>query len=184
MQLSLCKIIELKRIYLFYCTLFVVLLSCSTPKGFEYKGLNNVKVNNVGFEYLDLSLNLVYFNPNNFKVDFKVLDITKDELPEGDLVFIRQVFQHLSNDQIIKVLPKIILKYKYLVLTEHLPKSTNFLHNLDMPTGPGTRNSLANGASGVVLTSSPFNLKPIKTDCLCDVSEDGGVLRTVFYQLN
>jgi LEA14-like dessication related protein len=49
-------------------------LSCSTPKGFEYKGLNNVKVNNVGFEYLDLSLNLVYFNPNNFKVDLKKVD--------------------------------------------------------------------------------------------------------------
>ena len=51
-----------------------VLLSCSTPKAFEYKGLNNVKVNNVGFEYLDLSLNLVYFNPNNFKVDLKKVD--------------------------------------------------------------------------------------------------------------
>ena len=74
MRLSLCKIIQLKRIYLFYCTLFVVLLSCSTPEGFEYKGLNNVKVNNVGFEYLDLSLNLVYFNPNNFKVDLKKVD--------------------------------------------------------------------------------------------------------------
>jgi len=49
-------------------------LSCSTPKGFEYKGLNNVKVDNVGFEYLDLSLNLVYFNPNNFKVDLKKVD--------------------------------------------------------------------------------------------------------------
>ena len=48
-------------------------MSCSTPKAFEYKGLNNVKVNNVGFEYLDLSLNLVYFNPNNFKVDLKNL---------------------------------------------------------------------------------------------------------------
>ena len=64
----------MKQIYLFYCTLFVVLLSCSTPKGFEYKGLNNVKVNNVGFEYLDLSLNLVYYNPNNFKVDLKKVD--------------------------------------------------------------------------------------------------------------
>jgi LEA14-like dessication related protein len=54
--------------------LLVVLLSCSTPQGFEYKGLNNVKVNNVGFEYLDLSLNLVYYNPNNFKVDLKKVD--------------------------------------------------------------------------------------------------------------
>jgi LEA14-like dessication related protein len=74
MQLSLCKIIQLKRIYLFYCTLFVVFLSCSTPQGFEYKGLNNVKVKNLGFEYVDLSLNLVCYNPNNFRLDLKQVD--------------------------------------------------------------------------------------------------------------
>ena len=74
MHLSLCKIIQLKRIYLFYSLLLFVLFSCSTPKAFEYKGINNIKVNNVGFEYLDLSLNLVYFNPNNFKVDLKKVD--------------------------------------------------------------------------------------------------------------
>lgn len=74
MQLSLCKIIQLKRFYLLYCLPLLVFLSCSTPKGFEYKGVNNVKVNNIGFEYLDLSLNLVYFNPNNFRVDLKKVD--------------------------------------------------------------------------------------------------------------
>lgn len=74
MQLSLCKIIQLKRIYLLYCLPLLVFLSCSTPKGFEYKGVNNVKVNNIGFKYLDLSLNLVYFNPNNFRVDLKKVD--------------------------------------------------------------------------------------------------------------
>ena len=64
----------MKRFCLFYCLPLLLILSCSTPKGFEYKGLNNVKVDNVGFEYLDLSLNLVYFNPNNFKVDLKKVD--------------------------------------------------------------------------------------------------------------
>lgn len=121
---------------------------------------------------------------NDLNVDFRVLDITKDELPEGNVVFVRQVFQHLSNNQIIKVLPKIALKYKYLVLTEHLPISNNFLHNLDIPTGPNTRHSLPNGGSGVVVTSAPFKLKPIKTDCLCEVSENEGILRTTLYQLN
>ena len=64
----------MKRNYLFYCLLLLVLLSCSKPKGFEYKGLNNVKVKNVGFEYVDLSLNLVCYNPNNFKLDLKQVD--------------------------------------------------------------------------------------------------------------
>ena len=117
-------------------------------------------------------------------VDFRILDITRDDLPPGDVVFVRQVFQHLSNDQIIQVIPKIVLKYKYLVLTEHLPASNDFLHNLDIPTGPDTRHSLPNGRSGVVLTSPPFNLKPIKTECLCEVSENEGILRTMLYQLH
>jgi SAM-dependent methyltransferase len=134
----------------------------------------------------DIVQSLINWNVQQYcdlKVDFQVLDITKDELPDGDIVFIRQVFQHLSNNQIIKVMPKIALKYKYLVLTEHLPNSDNFVHNLDIPTGPDTRHSLPDGGSGVVLTSSPFNLKPINAYCLCEVSESEGILRTILYQM-
>ena len=40
------------------------------------------------------------------KVSFKLTDITKDDLPIGDVVVIRQVLQHLSNEQIIEVLKK------------------------------------------------------------------------------
>ena len=71
MQLTLCKIIQLKRNYLFYCLLLLVLSSCSKPKGFEYKGLNHVTIKNVGFEYIDVSLNLVCYNPNNFRSEYK-----------------------------------------------------------------------------------------------------------------
>ena len=51
-------------------------------------------------------------------------------------------------------------KYKYLVITEHLPdlvyKVENFLPNIDKVTGPDTR---IDKNSGVILTKPPFNLK-------------------------
>ena len=40
-------------------------------------------------------------------VVFVVRDIIRDELPPGDLCVVRQVLQHLSNDQIRAVLPKL-----------------------------------------------------------------------------
>src|SRR5260370_3290404 len=46
-------------------------------------------------------------------VDFRVLDITSDELPDGDVVFVRQALQPLSNELILNAVPKIGSKYKY-----------------------------------------------------------------------
>jgi len=40
------------------------------------------------------------------KAVFKVLDIVADELPPGDVCFVRQVLQHLSNKQIGCILKK------------------------------------------------------------------------------
>ena len=70
---------------------------------------------------------------------------TKDELPQAEIVFIRQVLQHLSNREIKNALPQIALKYKYLVLTEHLPESQDFVHNLDKPTGANNRLGINSG---------------------------------------
>lgn len=114
-------------------------------------------------------------------VDFQILDITKDELPNGDIVFIRQVLQHLSNEQISIVLPKILSKYKYMVLTEHLPSSEKFIHNIDKKAGPDIRLDFN---SGLVLTSAPFDIKIKEERCLCEVEEIGGIIKTILYRLS
>ena len=127
----------------------------------------------------DIVPNLIEFNKEKYKtlnVDFRVLDLTSDELPNGDIVFIRQVLQHLSNEQILRGLPKISSKYKYLVLTEHLPRVQDFEHNLDKPAGPDIRTSIA---SGIVLTSPPFNLKPKSERELCQADAAGEVIQTI-----
>lgn len=117
------------------------------------------------------------------QVEFRVLDMIEEELPEGDIVFIRQVLQHLSNDQILAVIPKITIKYKYLILTEHLPSSETFSHNIDKPVGPDIRLFLGKEGSGIILTSPPFNLLVTEDICLCEAFEFGGIIRTNVYRL-
>jgi hypothetical protein len=120
---------------------------------------------------------------SNFDVDFRCLDITHDEFPDGDVVVLRQVLQHLSNGQILKVVPK-LYRYKFLVLTEHLPADSDFPPNIEKPTGAMVRVA---SRSGVVLIQPPFNLKARSEKVIC--SNDRAVghypssVRTTLYEL-
>lgn len=136
-------------------------------------------------EYIacDIVPQLISFNRDKYRslnVDFRVLDLTKDELPSADIAFLRQVLQHLSNAKIAGALQQISLKYKYLVLTEHLPSVGAFVPNLDMPTGATTR---LYATSGLILTCQPFNLKVKGEQQLCVAPGFPGELRTTLYEL-
>ncbi len=113
-------------------------------------------------------------------IEFRVLDLARAALPPADVVFIRQVLQHLSNDAIAAAVHKIAAGYRYLILTEHLPSSADFVPNLDKPTGRDIR--LYHG-SGIDLTRPPFNLRVSEARCICEVPQMGGVIRTFFYVL-
>lgn len=109
---------------------------------------------------VDIVEDLVERNKAQYKeanLEFYCLNIADDELPQGDCVLIRQVLQHLSNADILKVLKKLAL-YKYVIVTEHIPGG-KFVSNKDKRTGQGTR--MAKG-SGVVLSEPPFSWKPEK----------------------
>jgi len=93
------------------------------------------------------------------KIEFRCVNIVEDELPDGDLCLIRQVLQHLSNAEIVKVLQN-ASRYKYLIVTEHYPNpQVKIEPNLDIPHGPTVR---VQYDSAVVLDEEPFNLKNIK----------------------
>jgi len=119
----------------------------------------------------------------NADVDFRCLDITKDHLPEGDVAVLRQVLQHLSNSQILKVLPK-LYHYKTLVFTEHLSTDPDFCPNVDKPAGAMVR---VYSRSGVDLTRPPFNLKVKSANVICSstraVDQYPGIIKTFLYQL-
>ena len=57
--------------------LFLVLVAsglitaCNKPQSFEYRGMQNLKIDSVGLAKSKISLELVYFNPNNFGVDLR-----------------------------------------------------------------------------------------------------------------
>jgi len=117
------------------------------------------------------------------QVDFRCLNITDHDLPEGDLVFLRQVLQHLNNAQILRVVQK-LYGYKFLVLTEHVPAELAFPPNRDTPTVAGTR--LLQG-SGVVLTEPPFVLNVKSESVICATNESmgrhAGIVKTTLYEL-
>ena len=49
----------------------VILTACRQPQSFEYRGMQNLKIDSVGLAKSKISLELVYFNPNNFGVSLR-----------------------------------------------------------------------------------------------------------------
>ena len=131
----------------------------------------------------DIVAPLIEFNRQKFRdadVEFLALDLSEDELPRGDIVFVRQVFQHLSNAQIAKALAQIATRYRYLVLTEHLPREPDFVPNQEIPS-IGQWRVASN--SGVVVTAPPFNLPVQSTLQLAESQPDVGRVVTTLYKL-
>ncbi|MEJ0036288.1 MAG: class I SAM-dependent methyltransferase [Gammaproteobacteria bacterium] len=90
------------------------------------------------------------------RVRFMHLDMVKDPLPPADLCLIRQVLQHLSNDQIAKILPK-LAQYEHVLITEHYPgHGARVVPNKDKPQGHDTR---IEDDSAVFLEHAPFRAK-------------------------
>ncbi|MFS4415344.1 class I SAM-dependent methyltransferase [Maribacter sp. 2307ULW6-5] len=114
------------------------------------------------------------------KLDFRCLDIAKDPLPKGNCALLRQVLQHLNNEEIHAILRK-LSGFGHVVVTEHVP-SGSFDPNVDIISGQGTR--LRRG-SGVVLTAPPFNFSVAHQEKWLSLpSPDGkGVVETVLYTM-
>jgi len=129
---------------------------------------------------------LIQRNKDKFagtQVDFRCIDIIEDDLPYGDIVFLRQVLQHLNNAQILRVVQK-LYRYKFLILTEHVPTNSGFPPNRDKATGGGIR--LPQG-SGVVLTEPPFLLRVKSESVICTTNQSlaqyPGLIKTTLYEL-
>jgi hypothetical protein len=116
-------------------------------------------------------------------VDFRCLDITQRDFPDAEVALLRQVLQHLSTVQILQVVPS-LYRYRFLVVSEHLPVEPDFRPNVEKPAGAMIRLFLG---SGVILTEPPFNLKVKSAKVICSVSQavddDPGLVRTTLYEL-
>jgi 2-polyprenyl-3-methyl-5-hydroxy-6-metoxy-1,4-benzoquinol methylase len=114
-------------------------------------------------------------------VDFRCLDLANDPLPDAEVIFVRQVLQHLDNHSIAQFCKQLAGRHAYLVVTEHIPRNAQFVANKDKPSGPDTRIGYN---SGVILTQAPFSLRIKNQTVLCEVPENGGVIQTLVYQLS
>ena len=95
---------------------------------------------------------------SNDNLSFDCLDISKDELPQGDCAIIRQVLQHLANDEVREILKK-LTKFQYVIITEHLPVG-DFIPNKDKISGQGIR---LKQYSGIDVLAAPFHWEVVSS---------------------
>jgi hypothetical protein len=121
------------------------------------------------------------------KTVFLHSNILVDPLPIGEVCFIRQVLQHLSNNEILAVLSR-IGQYKWVFITEHYPYrgTIGLVPNLDKVHGANTRLELG---SAVVLDEPPFCLPRNSLRMVLEVEADAfsvdknpGYIRTFLYK--
>ncbi|WP_431158900.1 methyltransferase domain-containing protein [Winogradskyella poriferorum] len=145
---------------------------------------NQLFQNTKGYIAIDIVESLINRNKNLYKaenLEFHCLDIAKDNLPKADCIILRQVLQHLSNNEIKQIVRK-LSNYKYLILTEHIPNG-DFDSNKDIISGQGIR---LKHNSGVDLLKAPFNLSVQKASVLNEfrLTEKKGKIVTYLYELN
>ncbi|MBK0382836.1 hypothetical protein I5M32_07670 [Pedobacter sp. SD-b] len=120
------------------------------------KVLGQVAVNYVGSDVVKPLINDLNTRNLNKDQNFIFIDAIEDEYPDAELCIIRQVLQHLNNQQIKSILEK-TKKFNYVLVTEHLPLNPE-VKNGDKNIGGYIR--LQNKkASGVYLEENPFNLE-------------------------
>ena len=109
----------------------------------------------------DIAANVVAYNQARFGrdgVSFRQLDVSRDAPPAGDLVTIREVFQHLSNATILAAIERLRPVFREAVITESLHTPCDKA-NVDLVSGYRTREALK---SGVYVDLAPFNLRVIE----------------------
>jgi len=90
---------------------------------------------------------------------------------------VRQVFQHLRNDQIQRIVKK-LAQYRTWIICEHLPSEKDFVPNVDILSGAGNRLAMK---SGVILTERPFSIRPRSVQVLNEAKADSGIIQAVVY---
>lgn len=125
------------------CGDFVVGRQIVEATGVEYIGIDVVP------ELIEHHIQRVNL-PN---VSFRLADITSDPLPTADLCLVRQVLQHLSNDEIAQVIVN-VKNFPMVLVAEDVPVNPRSF-NRDKPHGPDVRGYYR---SGVYLDQPPFSV--------------------------
>ncbi len=131
---------------------------------------------------IDIVPTLIKYNKEKFVAEnltFHCLDIAVDEIPFGECALVRQVLQHLSNDEVKSILKK-LRNFKHVIITEHIPLG-DFEANKDIISGQGIR---LKKQSGLDVLAPPFNFKVKEEKQLVVVPMNEGkeALVTTYYR--
>jgi hypothetical protein len=125
---------------------------------------------------LDASSYIIHANQKRYadisNVSFQVADLVVTTFPAADLVLIRQVLQHLSNDQIERVLTNLERsKWDRVLVAEAVADPSNDANaNLDFQSH--SVRTRVNFGSGVFIDRPPFNRPAKRVAVIDDASPD------------
>lgn len=116
----------------------------------DFNWMKSVDLSSTSYIGADIVNPLIEQNRIKYpNIDFRVLDLTKDDLPKVDLVFVRDCLGHLSNENVLKAIDNIKKSgSKYLLATSF----TKWNFNPDIQDG---------GWKCINLMIEPFFLNPI-----------------------
>lgn len=115
----------------------------------DFNWMQHTNLKDVIYIGADIVPQAVESNKAKYNKDFRVLDLTKDDLPQVDLVFVRDCLGHLSNDNVAKAIANVKRSgSKYMLATSF----TKWDKNPDIADG---------GWKCINLMIPPFSLNPI-----------------------
>jgi len=116
----------------------------------DFNWMKEVNLDGIKYHGADIVEEIIISNCKKYPtINFNMLDIVNDELPQVDLVFVRDLFGHLSDDNIFMALDNIVKsKSKYLLATSF----TKWDFNPNISNG---------GWKCINLMIKPYYLKPI-----------------------
>ena len=85
----------MKKKFVTVFSALVVFMSCCSPKALEYREYHNFSVEKLGYSNSTIKIDLVYFNPNNFRMQLRNTDL--------DIFINGKLFGHSSTDTLIPI---------------------------------------------------------------------------------
>lgn len=85
----------MKRNFIILVLLSIAFVSCTTPKALEYRDYHDLSIEKLGYSNSTIKLDLVYFNPNNFRMQLRNTDL--------DIFINGKLFGHSTTDTLIQI---------------------------------------------------------------------------------